>query len=611
MDSEADLNSTFTANASQALLLFSWVDYALFSLMFGLSGIIGIYYGCFGNKQATTKDYLHGGKTMKTFPVAMSLMASNLSGISLLGIPSEMYMFGTQYSVCILAAALMVIVINYIYLPVFYTLQLNSTYEYLKIRFSNKIRMIASVLFVISTFLYIPIVIYVPALAFNQVTGVDLYIITPIVSFICIFYTTLGGLKAVVWTDTLQFSVTLLTLGFVLIMGAISVGGFATVWERAEAGERLQFFNLNPDPTLRASFWSVVIGHVASWMLFVGCNPTTVQRFMAVPTMKKARRSLILLSAGIIVTKAICCFSGLIMYAKYHDCDPFTTGRIKRADQILAYYVLDVASQIPGISGLFVAGVFSTALSTLSTFLNSLAGIIYTDFIGPFMPADTSELKSSNIMKATVVITGFMCVCLVFIVEKLGSVLELSIRLSAVTSGPLLGLFTLGMIFPSANEKGATWGGIVSFLILGWIILKNQLHMLSGTIKHPPLSLNVSGCDSQLNATYVWTTTTTMAPPVSPTEDDEPFWLFKISFYYYTFIGAVIAIVVGLLVSRITRSDDDPDVDPNLLCPFVQKYLQKSTKTIEYTSVDTTIDTVDMNEKENKVEGFDCSFNER
>lgn len=69
------------------------------------------------------------------------------------------------------------------------------------------------------------------------------------------------------------------------------------------------------------------------------------------------------------------------------------------------------------------------------------------------MPPDTSELKSSNIMKATVVIMGFICVCLVFIVEKLGSVLELSIRLGAVTNGPLLGLFTLGMIFPSANAK--------------------------------------------------------------------------------------------------------------------------------------------------------------
>lgn len=64
-----------TAQISEVLLSFSWIDYTLFTLMFGLSAIIGVYYGCSGNKQSTTKDYLHGGKTMKTFPVAMSLMA--------------------------------------------------------------------------------------------------------------------------------------------------------------------------------------------------------------------------------------------------------------------------------------------------------------------------------------------------------------------------------------------------------------------------------------------------------------------------------------------------------------------------------------------------------
>lgn len=87
--------------------------------------------------------------------------------------------------------------------------------------------------------------------------------------------------------------------------------------------------------------------------------------------------------------------------------------------------------------------------------------------------------------------------------------------------------------------------------------------------------------------------------------------MYRISFYYYTLIGAIIVIVVGLIVSWITRNDDDPDVDPKLLCPFVQKYLQKSTKTIEYTSVDKGLHIVDMNEKEKEIGGFDSSFNER
>lgn len=70
----------------------------------------------------------------------------------------------------------------------------------------------------------------------------NIYLVTPVISAICIFYTTIGGLKTVVWTDTLQFSMTLLTLGFILIMGTVSVGGFANVWEKAKDGDRLDIF---------------------------------------------------------------------------------------------------------------------------------------------------------------------------------------------------------------------------------------------------------------------------------------------------------------------------------------------------------------------------------
>lgn len=89
----------------------------------------------------------------------------------------------------------------------------------------------------------------------------------------------------------------------------------------------------------------------------------------------------------------------------------------------------------------------------MSTYLNSLAGTMYTDFIKPHMPEKTTEQTSSNVMKLLVVINGIICVSLVFIVDKLGAVLELSIRFGGMTAGTLLGLFTLGMLFPSANIK--------------------------------------------------------------------------------------------------------------------------------------------------------------
>ncbi|KAF0734737.1 sodium-coupled monocarboxylate transporter 1-like [Aphis craccivora] len=147
----------------------NWMaEYAAFVVMLGLSVVIGLYYGCF-SKQNTVSDYLLGGKHMSVFPITMSLIASHISGITLLGVPSEIYSNGTQYLIVGVVNNIVVIAtVIYIYLPVFYDLQLTSVYEYLGLRFNSNIRGLSSLIFAINLILYIPVVIYIPALAFNQ-----------------------------------------------------------------------------------------------------------------------------------------------------------------------------------------------------------------------------------------------------------------------------------------------------------------------------------------------------------------------------------------------------------------------------------------------------------
>jgi Na+/proline symporter len=115
--------------ANSSAIFFGWLDYSTFGLMLILSTIIGIYFGCFGTRQRTKNEYLLGNKKMGIFPIAMSLTASHISGITLLGAPSEMYTFGTQYWMMCLSACIVCVVVAVAYMPVFYTLQLVSTYE--------------------------------------------------------------------------------------------------------------------------------------------------------------------------------------------------------------------------------------------------------------------------------------------------------------------------------------------------------------------------------------------------------------------------------------------------------------------------------------------------
>ncbi|KAG8325420.1 hypothetical protein J6590_067869 [Homalodisca vitripennis] len=235
------MNGTEAPSFASAALMFNWVEYSVFCSMLLLSLLVGVYFGYF-QKQDTVAEYLLGGRTMGVLPIALSQVFSHVSGVSLVGLPAEIYVFGSQYAVIFLPITVTVLLVNYVYLPVFYHLQLNSLYEYLELRFSRGTRTLGSLIFALNLVISAPLVIYVPALAFNQVTGLDVHIVTPIVMLICIFYTSIGGLKAVVWTDAIQGVFTLGSNFFVVGLGFMYVGGIMQVLRTNEEGGRLELF---------------------------------------------------------------------------------------------------------------------------------------------------------------------------------------------------------------------------------------------------------------------------------------------------------------------------------------------------------------------------------
>ncbi|XP_076245140.1 sodium-coupled monocarboxylate transporter 2 [Calliopsis andreniformis] len=551
-------------------LSFGWTDYTLFTGLLGISVLIGIYFGCFEKKQDNTTEYLLGGKSMSCFPVSMSLIASHISAVSLLAIPVEVYQYGTQYAACIFTSFISCGLIALIYMPVFYQLQLTSTFEYLEVRFARPVRTFASFLFTLSLVIYVPLIIYVPALAFSQATSINLHLITPIICIVCIFYTTIGGLKAVVWADTVQMTVTIGSLFAVLILGTLAVGGVAETWRIAEQGNRIVFWNMNPSPFVRNSFWGMSVGMVTTWLAGLGISQMSMQRFLAIPNIKEVYKSIGFTAICMVFIKWVSVFTGLIMYARYHKCDPISTHVIARSDQLLPYYVLDVAADIPGLPGLFLAGLVSAGLSTMSANLNTVAGTIYEDFIDPWLPdSNNKEARAATIMKITVVLIGLICVALVFLVDRLGDIFQISLTLHGVTAGAMLGIFSLGMLVPWATTKGAIAGGLLSMLCTLWLIIGAQVNVARKRLSYQPLPASTEQC---LNVESLFNRTVDTIP-VSLTPDEKPFVLFTISFMYYTTIGFLIVMIVGTIVSFIFGVPDLRDVDRNHFPPIIQRFL--------------------------------------
>lgn len=337
--------------------------------------------------------------------------------------------------------------------------------------------------------------IYVPAIAFNQATGVNIHIVTPIVCVVCIFYTCIGGLKAVVWTDVIQTLIMFGAMALVLIKGTLDIGGPGVVWQKAQETARLEVPNFSADLSERYTFYSLVLGGVAHWLKSNAISQNMIQRYLSLPTLRDARIAIWTFIAGVLAFLMICGYTGLLIYATYSQCDPLETKLAQRNDQLLPLLVMDTLGSYPGLPGVFVAGVFSAALSSLSTGLNSLSAVVLEDFVKTFRKSPLTEGQTAFVMRSVVVVFGIIFVALVFAVEKLGAVLQLTITLSSVANGPLLGIFTAGVMLPWVNSKGALLGGFSSLIVMAWMCVSAQRDLVTGDLVYKRKPYSTMGCN--------------------------------------------------------------------------------------------------------------------
>ncbi|CAG2171216.1 unnamed protein product [Oppiella nova] len=412
-----------------------------------VSALIGLYYWWTGRGKSSANEFLMANRSMSVLPVSMSVMASFISAIALIGIPAEVYIYGLQNWAMICSFPVVMYVSAYMFMPVFYELQITSTYEVV----------------------LMSIVLYGPALAISQLTGMGLWFSVITTGVVCTFYTTIGGMKAVVWTDVFQTTLMFAMMGTVVVKGVYDLGGLHTLWDINNHFDRIELFNLNPNPFIRHTFWTVFFGSVVHWTNIYATNQAMVQRYLTIPTLKRAQMTLLIVWP--LKTTIIClsCLAGLVVFAKYSTCDPMSTKRIERFDQLFPLYVIQSFSFIPGFVGLFIAGVFSGSLSTISSGVNSLSAVTLQDFIRPFLSYKMSDSAATLTVKVVAVFYGLLSIALVLLAQQMGNILQAAIALFGLLGSPVFGLFILGMFVPTANSKGAFWGTLLGISCSLWV----------------------------------------------------------------------------------------------------------------------------------------------
>uniref|UniRef100_A0A3Q0RRQ9 Solute carrier family 5 member 5 n=1 Tax=Amphilophus citrinellus TaxID=61819 RepID=A0A3Q0RRQ9_AMPCI len=531
---------------------FVLADYVVFAAMLLVSMAIGLFQGLKRRPMdATADDFFTGGRSMPVIPVGLSLCASFMSAVQVLGVPAEGFRYGFKFVYMCLGQSINSLLTAYLFLPVFFRLGITSTNQYLKMRFGRGMQLLGSVQFLTAT------VRQSVLCSLLLTTGLNLWTSLFSTGFICTLYTTLGGMKAVIWTDVFQIVVMLSGFVAIYVQGTILVGGPAQVLAIANNGSRINFHDFSFDPRRRYTFWSLSVGGALVWLSMYGVNQAQVQRYISCRTERAAQWALFVNQMGLclIVSSAAAC--GIVMFAFYNNCDPLKAGKISAPDLLMPYFVLEIFESHPGFPGLFLACAYSGTLSTASTSINAMAAVTMEDLLHPHLLHMTQK-KLMLVSRGLSFLYGAGCITVAALSSFLDwGVLQGSFTVMGVVSGPLLGVFILGIFFPAANRLGAFSGILAGFCVSMWLAVGSTLYPPSEETMGVLPSL--AGDCKSMNITLKHS-----CYPVFP-KTRGLLNFYAMSYLYFGAMATSSVVLVGLIVSYATGPTKREHIKEGLL----------------------------------------------
>ncbi|XP_039254545.2 sodium-coupled monocarboxylate transporter 2-like [Styela clava] len=561
---------------------FQAIDFVIFGAMLLLSSAIGVFFAYRDRRTQSTDNYYFASKSISPILISMSLSVSFISAITVIGLPVEIYLFGTVFVWMNAAHVIGILAGSIYYIPLLHRLQLKSVYEYFNLRFHPRIRTLTSLMAIWKLILYMGVTIYLPALALSAVTPLQLNWSIALTSIVCTFYTSIGGMKAVIWTDFLQAMIMLAGMLAVFIQTTIVVGGFGPVVEAVERGQRNNIFKFDGDPRIRSTVWTLLLGAGMNNCFKTGCNQVFTQRYLSCGSVKNARIALWLQLFPGVIFSLLAVGNGLLMYTFYEGCDPLSAKLITKPDQTMPKLALEIFQNTPGMAGLFVSAAYSGSLSTISSGVNALAALALMDFILPCFPKMSSNRKVI-LSKALTIFFGFLVMIIAYLVSLLSAnIIQITSSITGSLGGPLFGVFTMGLFMPWINHWGALVGLAGGWLFTGWVAI-SALFLASFPDTKRKLPLSTDKCPA-FNSTVNSVTTalmmeasgeeyTTFASMVSsPAPENGPilhYTLYSISPFYYGILGCTVCIILGHICSLITGFNNPSKADPRLFVPIL------------------------------------------
>ena len=445
------------------ILNFGWINWTMLIAYLGLMLWIGFLFDKKG--QQTTKNFFTASGKIPWWAAGISIYGAQFSAISFMALPAIVY--ATDWSLAIgsiMVLGTVPLVVKY-YIPFFRRLSITSAYEYLEYRFNANIRIMGSLSFILFQLCRMGVVLFLPAIAISSVTSIDVYLIISIMGIICILYTVMGGIEAVIWTDVVQVVILLGGAILCLVIAVLGVeGGILGVIAKGMEDHKFTMVHLGWEPD-KLVLWVGIVGFFFLNIIPYTSDQTIVQRYLTVKDEAATAKSL--WTNALLTLPTVIIFFGLgtVLYVFYDENSMVIPS--ENIGEILPYFVVQ---ELPaGIAGLIIAGIFAASQSTLSGSMNSIAAVYVTD-IYPRFKAQNLDRNNLRMAKLVTIIVGVFGIGTAMLVAALNVqfIFDLFQEILGIVGGTLAGVFILGIFTNRSNAFGVIFGIVMGVLAV-WL----------------------------------------------------------------------------------------------------------------------------------------------
>lgn len=427
---------------------------------------IGIW---FSRRQTSTESFFVAKRSLPFWAMGMSMLATMVSSVTFVAYPGSSY--AKDWSLLVPGFLLLVLLpfIGKVIIP-FYREEVGmSAYEYFQKRFGRPARTYASIAFSLAHFSKMGFVLYLMALTIASMTGWDIIAVIVCVAVVMVFYTVIGGIEAVVWSDVIQ--------GFVMWVGIAVALGYLLFLPPGGPGAVFDIAARNGKFSLGDPSWDFTHPTIPVALLYglfwygqrYVADQTMVQRYLLARSDEAALRGVSLGAFLCVPVWALFMLVGTCVWAFIQLTGAAIPPGITKADQMFPWFLS--AHLPPGVLGLLLASLTGAAMTMLASDLNSLAMVLVEDFYRAARPnsTDKERLRAARVI---VVVVGLLNVLTALIlVGTKGSALSLWFAVSAIASGGLAGLFFLAFLTRRASRAGAWTGIACSTVFTIWAVL--------------------------------------------------------------------------------------------------------------------------------------------